>query len=90
MAITYSGHPVACAVALKNIQILRDEQIIERARDNTMDYFQSRVSALGEHPLVGEARGTGFLGGLELVADKDTKQKFDEDGGAERCAVKCA
>ncbi|WP_423907244.1 aspartate aminotransferase family protein [Candidatus Spongiihabitans sp.] len=79
---TYSGHPVACAVALRNIQILRDEQIIERARDNTMDYFQSRVSALGEHPLVGEARGTGFLGGLELVADKDTKQKFDEDGGA--------
>ncbi|WP_424947146.1 aspartate aminotransferase family protein [Candidatus Spongiihabitans sp.] len=79
---TYSGHPVACAVALKNIQILRDERIIERARDNTMDYFQSRVSALGEHPLVGEARGAGFLGGLELVANKDTKQKFDEDGGA--------
>ena len=79
---TYSGHPVACAVALKNIQILRAERIIEKARDNTMDYFQAKVSALGEHPLVGEARGKGFLGGLELVADKSSKQKFDEDGSA--------
>lgn len=79
---TYSGHPVACAVALKNIQILRSERIIERAHDNTMAYFQSKIAALGQHPLVGEARGTGFLGGLELVADKDTKQKFDAEGTA--------
>lgn len=79
---TYSGHPVACAVALKNIQILRDERIIERAREHTMDYFQAKVCALGEHPLVGDARGKGFLGALELVADKDSKQKFDQDGGA--------
>ncbi len=79
---TYSGHPVACAVALKNIQILRAERIIEKARDNTMDYFQSKVAALGEHPLVGEARARGFLGALELVANKESKQRFDEEGSA--------
>ncbi len=79
---TYSGHPVACAVALKNIQILRDERIIEKARENTMDYFQSKIAALESHPLVGEARTKGFLGGLELVADKQSKRRFDEDGSA--------
>ena len=75
---TYSGHPVACAVALRNVQIMRDERIIENARDNTMDYLQSRISKLGEHPLVGDARGTGFLGALELVKDKETRERFDD------------
>lgn len=87
---TYSGHPVACAVALKNIQILRDEKIIENARNNTMDYFQTKVAALGNHPIVGEARGKGFLGALELVKNKDTKQKFDDQSGAGKvCREKC-
>ncbi len=66
---TYSGHPVACAVALKNIQLMRTERIIEQARDNTMDYLQQQIGLLGAHPLVGEARGVGFLGAVELVAD---------------------
>ena len=66
---TYSGHPVACAVALKNIQLMRTERIIEQARDNTMDYLQQQIRLLGAHPLVGEARGVGFLGAVELVAD---------------------
>lgn len=79
---TYSGHPVACAVALKNVQIMRDERIIENARDNTMDYLQSKVVQLGQHPLVGEARGMGFLGALELVKNKETKEKFDDAGTA--------
>ena len=79
---TYSGHPVACAVALKNIQIMQEERIIENARDNTMDYLQSRISSLGEHPLVGEARGVGFLGALDLVKNKETKEKYDDKGGA--------
>jgi putrescine aminotransferase len=79
---TYSGHPVACAVALKNIQILREERIIENARDNTMNYLQSKISDLGTHPIVGEARGKGFLGALELVANKETRECFDKDGSA--------
>ena len=79
---TYSGHPVACAVALKNLQIMRDEKIIENARANTMDYLQSRIARLGDHPLVGEARGTGFVGAIELVKNKETKEKFDDNGTA--------
>jgi putrescine aminotransferase len=77
---TYSGHPVSCAVALKNLQILRDEKIIENARENTMDYLQSRIRELGDHPLVGETRGTGFLGAIELVKNKETKEKFEDIG----------
>ena len=79
---TYSGHPVACAVALRNVQILRDEKIIENARDNVMAYFQQKVQQFVDHPLVGEVRVKGFLGALELVKNKATKETFDDDGGA--------
>ncbi len=88
---TYSGHPVACAVALKNLQILRDEKIVETARDQVMDYLQSRFRELADHPLVGEVRGKGFLGALELVKDKGTKEKFDDSGKAGiACRSACA
>ncbi len=79
---TYSGHPVACAVALKNLQIMREERIIENARENTLDYLQSKISLLGQHPLIGEARGCGFLGALELVKNAETKEKYDENNTA--------
>lgn len=79
---TYSGHPVACAVALRNIQILRDERIIENARDNVMDYLQERFLSFADHPLVGEARVKGFLGALELVKNKETRESFDDKGTA--------
>ncbi len=88
---TYSGHPVACAVALRNVQILRDERIIENARDNVMTYLHHKFLCLADHPLVGEARTKGFLGALELVKDKDTKERFDEDGAAGvACRDACA
>ncbi len=88
---TYSGHPVACAVALKNIEIMREEQIVEKARANTMDYFQTRIRSLEAHPLVGQVRGVGFLGALELVANKQTKEKFDAQGRAGMlCRDACA
>jgi len=88
---TYSGHPVACAVALRNVQILRDERIIENARDNVMDYLHHKFLPLADHPLVGEARAKGFLGALELVKDKRTKECFDEDGAAGvACRDACA
>jgi len=74
---TYSGHPVACAVALENIRILRDEKIIENVYDNTAPYLQRRWKELGNHPLVGEARGLGFVAALELVKNKETKEKFE-------------
>ena len=74
---TYSGHPVACAVALKNIQILRRERIIEKARANTLEYLGERLQTLAAHPLVGEVRVRGFIGAIELVAEPSTGRRFD-------------
>jgi putrescine aminotransferase len=77
---TYSGHPVACAVAIRNIRILQEEGIIERVRSDTGPYLQRRWRELAAHPLVGEARGLGFIGALELVADKATRRFFPSRG----------
>jgi putrescine aminotransferase len=77
---TYSGHPACCAVAAANIRILRDERIIERAEADTIPYLQTRIRELENHPLVGEVRGLGMLGALQLVKDKSTRQLFDPPG----------
>ena len=73
---TYGGHPVAAAVALKTLEIYRRDRIFEQAAAKA-PHFQARLRKLGEHPLVGEARGMGMVGGIELVADKKTKRGFD-------------
>ena len=78
--MTYAGHPAACAVAAANIRILRDEGIIDRVRTETGPYLQQRWAELADHPLVGEVRGLGFLGALEIVADKDTRAQFEPSG----------
>ena len=72
---TYSGHPVAASVALANLRILRAENIVETVDNETGPYLQNCWAELAKHPLVGEARGVGFLGALELVQDK-TKREF--------------
>ena len=72
---TYGGHPVSAAVALKAIEIYARERIFEQAAERAPK-FQGRLKALGQHPLVGEARGLGLIGGLELVADKASKRSF--------------
>ena len=76
---TYSGHPAACAVALENIRILKDEKIIEKAKNELSPYLQKKWLALGDHPIVGEARGIGMVGALELVKDKNTKTSYPSD-----------
>ena len=73
---TYTAHPVGCAVALKTIEIYQRDRIIEHVR-KVAPVFQARLNALADHPLVGEARGIGLIGALELVADKKTKRAFD-------------
>jgi 4-aminobutyrate--pyruvate transaminase len=73
---TYSGHPVAAAVALKLIEIYRRERLAEAVAAKA-PRFQERLAALAQHPLVGEARGLGLVGAIELVADKDDKQSFE-------------
>ncbi|HSG94891.1 MAG TPA: aspartate aminotransferase family protein [Afifellaceae bacterium] len=78
---TYSGHPVCAAVATANLKILRDEKIVDRVRDEIGPYFQKRLRTLADHPVIGEVRGLGMLGALELVAKKDPIQAFD-DGDA--------
>ncbi|MFG0382595.1 aspartate aminotransferase family protein [Pseudomonas sp. zbq_18] len=78
---TYSGHPVAAAVGLENLRILRDEHIIERVKTETAPYLQSRLRELADHPLVGEVRGVGMLGAIELAKDKQTRERFPSDMG---------
>ena len=79
---TYSGHPVACAVAIRNIQLLEEFDLIGEAGKTTSDYFQQKLAELGDHPLVGQTRGIGKLGAIELVKDKPTKARFDPEGHA--------
>ena len=76
---TYSGHPAACAVALGNLAIIEREGLVERVRTDIGPYVQQHLQALSAHPLVGEVRGVGLLGAIELVEDKATAKRFDED-----------
>ena len=73
---TYSGHPVAAAVAVENINIMQRENIVERVDQQTAPYFREKWNQLAAHPLVGEARSIGLLGALELVQDKTSRQFF--------------
>jgi 4-aminobutyrate--pyruvate transaminase len=77
---TYGGHPVAAAVALETLKIYEERDILGHVRE-IMPGFQRRLRELGEHPLVGEARGKGLVGALELVEDKATRKNFDPAGG---------
>lgn len=72
---TYGGHPVCAAVALKAIEIYLRDRIVEKAAERA-GQFQGRLAALNGHALVGQARGLGLIGGVELVADKATKRPF--------------
>ncbi|PAU62698.1 aspartate aminotransferase family protein [Pseudomonas indica] len=86
---TYSGHPVAAAVALENIRILKEEKIVERVKNETAPYLQQRWQELADHPLVGEARGLGLVGALELVRNKKTRERFTEQGVGMVCREHC-
>jgi 4-aminobutyrate--pyruvate transaminase len=73
---TYSGHPVSAAVAVKTLEIYARDKIFDKVAA-LMPHFQARIKKLGEHPLVGEARGIGLMGAVEMVADRRTKQAFE-------------
>lgn len=77
---TYSGHPVACAVALANLELMQKERLVEKAGGETGAYFQKKLAELDAHPLVGGTRGVGLLGAIELVKDKKTREKFPDVG----------
>src|ERR1700735_1513941 len=73
---TYSGHPVAAAVGVETLKIYEERRTIDHVRAVT-GHFQERLRQLGSHPLVGEARGMGLIGAVELVEDKESKKPFD-------------
>lgn len=77
---TYSGHPVAAAVALANLEIMQKEGVVDRVRNDLAPYFSTRWRELAAHPLVGEARSLGLLGALELVPRKPSREFFPERG----------
>jgi adenosylmethionine-8-amino-7-oxononanoate aminotransferase len=76
--ITFGGHPVMAAIALKNIEIMKRERIVERVREHE-DEFRATLEQLLDLPIVGDLRGTGYFWALELVKDKETRETFDED-----------
>jgi 4-aminobutyrate--pyruvate transaminase len=77
---TYSGHPVSAAVAVKTLEIYRRDKIVETAAARAPQ-FQERLHGLADHPLVGETRGMGLVGALELAAHKPSKTPFDAQKG---------
>jgi putrescine aminotransferase len=80
---TYSGHPVACAVALKNLEIIEKEGLIERVRTDTGPYFAQMLrERISGHPLVGEVRSFGLMGAIEIVKDKATRERYEPVGSA--------
>jgi putrescine aminotransferase len=78
---TYSGHPVACAVALANLEIMERENLVERVRDDIGPYLAQKFAELSSHPLVGIAETCGFVGGMVLVKNKLTKERFSSELG---------
>src|SRR5690606_6162016 len=88
---TYSGHPVACAVAIANIKIIEEEKLVERVHDDIGPYFRARLGDLvNTHPLVGELRRGGLLAGLQLMRTKETREFFTaEDKPAILCRDFC-
>jgi putrescine---pyruvate transaminase len=80
---TYSGHPVASAVALRNIEIIEREALVDRVKNDVGPYLARGLASLSDHPLVGEARSLGLIGGIEIVSNKETGTRF---GGHEGTA----
>ena len=80
---TYSGHPTACAVGLRNLQILEDEHLVERAAERGA-YLLQRLQELRSHEIVGDVRGLGLVAAIELVRDRATKELFEASAGAAR------
>jgi adenosylmethionine-8-amino-7-oxononanoate aminotransferase len=76
--ITFGGHPVQAAIALKNLEIMQRERIVERVRDNE-DTFRSTLAQLLDLPIAGDLRGGGYFWALELVRDKETKAGFSDE-----------
>jgi adenosylmethionine-8-amino-7-oxononanoate aminotransferase len=78
--LTFGGHPVAAAAAVKNLEIFDDEKLVERGAE-TGTYLGARLEELRAHPTVGDVRGVGMVWGVELVTSKSDKGKWGRDHG---------
>ncbi len=78
---TYSGHPVACAVASENLRLLEEERVVEHVRDVAGPYLAEKWGALADHPLVGEAVSRGLMASLALTPDKAARAPFAGQAG---------
>jgi len=76
--ITFGGHPVAAAIALKNLEIMKRERIVEHVQEYG-PVLHERLASLLELPIAGDLRGVGFFYALELVRDKETKETFSDE-----------
>lgn len=88
---TYSGHPVAAAVALETLRILEEERIVDRVADTLAPYLAKAWGGLSDHPLVGEARCIGMMGTLAMTPDKAARARFASPEGTVglRCRERC-
>ncbi len=78
---TYSGHPVACAVALANLRIMEEEKLVEHVRNDVGPYLKERWTSLEEHPLVDDAKIVGMMASLALTPDKSARAAFEATAG---------
>jgi putrescine---pyruvate transaminase len=76
---TYSGHPVSCAVALENIRIIEEENLVNRVHEETGPYLAKKLEEIAEHKIVGEVRSRGLLAAIEIVRDRTTLEVISED-----------
>ena len=85
--MTYSGHPVAAAVAIANLKALRDENRVTAVRDDTGPYLQKTLrEVFSHHPMIGEIQGAGLVAALQFAEDKSTRKRFaNENDLAWRC-----
>ena len=88
---TYSGHPVACAVALENLRILQEEQIVETCAADVAPYLKEKWEGLADHPLAADARIVGMMASLALTPHKDSRAKFASEAGTVglQCRGRC-
>ncbi|MDB2670160.1 aminotransferase class III-fold pyridoxal phosphate-dependent enzyme, partial [Porticoccaceae bacterium] len=76
---TYSGHPIACAAALATLNIMERDNFVDRVATDVGPYLQKQWAALGDHPIVGHVRGVGMLGSIELVRNKETRERLEPE-----------
>jgi len=88
---TYSGHPVACAVALENLRIMQDEGVVDHVRNVAQPALEAAWNSLADHPLVGEVKLAGMMGSIALTPDKASRARFASEAGTVglRCRERC-